>query len=319
MPHAGADSRAFSAVVELGDILERIAEVAEPPTDGVMVESQIGILWDAEGWWSWETPHLPNDAIAYSEEVRAAHRAFWRSGHSVDFVRPGGDVSRYRLLVVPSLYALTAQTAEWLEDYVRSGGHLVVGFASGTADENQRIATGGYLGMLRSLLGIRSEQVLPCADGDAVTLDTGMSAGAWTELLHVESAEVLARYASGPLAGEPAITRNTVGAGTAIYVSTKLEQPSWDAFLDDLATGLDIGGLIENSANHGVEAVRRRGANGDYLFLLHHGSRPVVAEGEGVDLVSGESDTILIPPGGVAVIREGGRSWEVRLAGESEV
>ena len=42
VPHAGADTRAFEAVVELGGILETIAEVAEPPADGVVVESQIG-------------------------------------------------------------------------------------------------------------------------------------------------------------------------------------------------------------------------------------------------------------------------------------
>ena len=52
VPHAGADTRAFEAVVELGGILEKIAEVAEPPADGVVVESQIGIVWHAEGWWS---------------------------------------------------------------------------------------------------------------------------------------------------------------------------------------------------------------------------------------------------------------------------
>jgi len=311
VPHAGPESRAFAAVEELGGILERIAEVAEPPADGVLLESEVAIVWDAEGWWSWETPHLPNDAIEYPDEVRAAHRALWRAGHAVDFVRPGGDVSRYRMLVVPALYALTASTAGWLWAYARDGGDLVVTFASGTADETQRIVTGGYPGMLRTLLGIRGEQILPRAESDFVPLTSGLRAGAWTELLHAESAHVVDRYESGPLAGMPAITRNDVGAGTATYVSTKLEQISLDRFLAEAASRAGIQPLLPAARVLGVEAVRRRGAAGDYLFLLHHGEQAVRVEGEGVDLISGAQGSIVVQPGGVAVVRESARTWSL--------
>lgn len=314
VPHAGADSRAFEAVVELGDILTKIAEVAEPPAEGPVIESQAAIVWDAEGWWSLETPHLPNDAIDYSGEVRAAHRALWRSGHAADFVRPGADVSAYRMLVVPALYALTAATADWLEEYARAGGHLVVTFASGLADENQRIVTGGYPGMLRSLLGVRGEQIVPRADGDLVTLSNGMTGGSWTELLRAESAGVIARYDSGPLAGMPAITRREVGDGIVTYVSTKLEQESLDAFLSESAAEAGIEALFPEARVFGVEAVRRRGGGGDYLFLLHHGELPVRVDGRGVDLITGAEDRIELAPGRAAVIREAGRSWSIREA-----
>lgn len=311
VPHAGADSQAFEAVVELGGILEKIAEVAAPPADGVVVESDVAVVWDAEGWWSLETPHLPNDAITYSDEVRAAHRALWRGGHAVDFVASGADVSRYRMLVVPALYAITAATVDWLEEYVRAGGHLVVTFATGLADENQRIVPGGYPGMLRDLLGIRGEQILPRADGDTVPLSNGMTGGSWTELLHAETAEVVARYESGPLAGVPAITRRELGEGSATYVSTKLEQESLDAFLAGVASTAGVEAVFPDSRAFGVEAIRRRGADGDYLFLLHHGGRPVRVDGEGVDLISGAVDGVVLQPGAVAVIREGSAAWSI--------
>ncbi|WP_350353220.1 beta-galactosidase [Microbacterium sp. A8/3-1] len=314
VPHAGADSQAFEAVVELGEILEKIAEVAAPPADGVVVESDVAVVWDAEGWWSLETPHLPNDAITYSDEVRAAHRALWRGGHAVDFVAPGADVSRYRMLVVPALYAITAATVDWLEEYVGAGGHLVVTFATGLADENQRIVPGGYPGMLRDLLGIRGEQILPRTDGDTVPLSNGMTGGSWTELLHAETAEVVARYESGPLAGVPAITRRELGEGSATYVSTKLEQESLDAFLAGVASTAGVEAVFPESRAFGVEAIRRRGADGDYLFLLHHGERPVRVGGEGVDLISGAVDGVVLQPGAVAVIREGSAEWSIAAA-----
>lgn len=320
VPHTGADSRTFRSAVELGEMLEKISEVADPPADGVIVESLIGVVWDAEGWWSLETPHLPNDAIRYSDEVRAAHRAFWRGGHAVDFVRPGADVSKYRLLVVSALYAMTEETVQWLEEYVRSGGHLVVTIASGLADENQRISLRGYPGMLRSLLGVRSEQILPRADEDAVELDNGLEGRSWTERLHTESADALARYGSGTLEGMPAITRRELGSGTATYVSTKLVQASLDAFFTDLATELGIAPVLADALTFGVEAVRRRGATADYLFLLHHGDRAVRAAGSGIDLLTGAVDSIPLEPGQVAVIREAGHEWSIEwaeVAGES--
>lgn len=314
VPHAGADTRAFRGVVELGEMLEKISEVAEPPETGPVVESLIGVVWDAESWWALETPHLPSDAIRYSDEVRAAHRALWRGGHAVDFIRPGADVSTYRLLVVPALYAVTDETVRWLEEYVRAGGHVVVTIASGLADGNQRIALGGYPGRLRSLLGIRAEQILPREDGDTVELSNGLEGCAWTEDLHVESAETLASHASGDLAGSPAITRRELGEGTATYVSTKLLQASLDAFFADLATELGIAPVLAGALDFRIEAVRRRGASADYLFLLHHGDRPVSVFGTGTDLLTGAADRIRLEPGQVVVIREAGRDWTIEWA-----
>lgn len=312
VPHAGADSRSFETVVELGGILEKIAEVAAPPADGRVVDAQIGIVWDAEGWWSLETPHLPTDALHYSDEVRAAHRGLWRGGFASDFVRPGSDASHYRLLVVPALYAMTEATAAWLETYVQDGGHLIVSFATGLADQDQRVVSGGYPGMLRSLLGVRAEQILPLAGDATVELENGWEATLWTELLHLESADSLTTYRTGPLAGLPAITRRSVGAGSATYVSTKLAQRSLDALLGAVAEAAGVSPVLADAATLGVEVVRRRGAAADFVFVLNHSDSAVVLDGRGLDLISGAEDRITVAGGGVAVIRESSRDWSIR-------
>jgi beta-galactosidase len=48
----------------------------------------------------------------------------------------------------------------------------------------------------------------------------------------------------------------------------------------------------------GVEAVRRRGADGDFVFILNHTDAPVQVAGE--DLLGGDGT---VPAGGVAVVR----------------
>ena len=304
VPHAGASTRRFEAVCELGSILERIAPAVQLPVDGSLVEAEVGILWHADGGWALEPPHLPSDSIRYSDEVRATHRSFWRAGIPVDFVRPGADTSRYRLLVVPCLYPLSDAQVTWLEQYVEAGGELVVTFLSGIADPSLRIAPGGYPGRLRELLGVRVQEMLPLPAGEQVALDSGAVAEEWTELVEAVDAEVLARYTHGELAGLPAITRAARGDGHTLYISARLRQDSRDAFLSGTAQRLGIRPTLAGAAELGLEVVRRRGDGADHVFLLHHGEEPVSVRAEGTELLSGRdaADGVQVEPGGVAVL-----------------
>ncbi|WP_419705682.1 beta-galactosidase [Promicromonospora sp. NFX87] len=306
VPHVGPESRTFEGVVELGSLLGRLQEIAEPPQDGPVIEADVAILWDANGRWSLQTPHLPNDDLDYTAEVRATHRALWRAGAAVDFVRPGTDAARYRVLFVPTLMAMDSGTVEWLTRYVEAGGHLVVGRFTGIADEHQRVAPGGYPGRLRDLLGIRVTEHHPLDPAETQELSDGSTVDQWTERMDPPRAEVLATYTQGPLAGLPAVTRHPVGDGSATYVSARMVQESWDAFVAARLTEHGVGPVVPEAVGTGLEAIRRRGAAGTYLFLLHHGDRPVRIAGQGHDLVTdAPTDTgIVVPAGGYAVIRE---------------
>lgn len=306
VPHVGPESRTFEGVVELGALLGRLQEIAEPPHDGPVVEADVAILWDANGRWSLQTPHLPNDDLDYTEEVRATHRALWRAGVAVEFLRPGADAARYRVLFVPTLMAMDSGAVEWLTRYVEAGGHLVVGRFTGIADEHQRVAPGGYPGRLRDLLGIRVTEHRPLDPAETQELSDGSTVDQWTERMDPPRAEVLATYTQGSLAGLPAVTRHPVGDGSATYVSARMVQESWDAFVAARLAEHGVGPVVPEAVGTGLEAIRRRGAAGTYLFLLHHGDRPVRIAGQGHDLVTdAPADAgIVVPAGGYAVIRE---------------
>ena len=227
VPHAGGDDELFAPVVELGRILEAISEVTAPPTDGILHHADVGILWHADSWWTLETPSMPHDGLPYREEVRAAHRSFWRAGIATDFVRPGADASRYRLLVVPALIAMSTKTAAWLRDYVEAGGRLVVTYLSALTDENQRVGLGGYPAVLRELLGITVSELLPLAPEEAVHLEDGSRASEWVERVRLADASALTSYRDGPVAGRPAVTSVARGAAPR-YLSARLVQEDRD-------------------------------------------------------------------------------------------
>ena len=316
VPHAGADSATFRAVCELGSVLDSIAEVLSPPADGRLVDSGIAVWWHAEGWWALENRSLPSDHLSYSDAVRSVHRAAWHAGLQVDFTRPGSDLSRYQVLLVPSMFALDDDAVRSAEEFVAGGGHLVVWPFTGIADENLHVVTGGYPGRLRELVGLRVEHIAPLAPGETVTLDDGSTGSVWSELVQPVDATVLRRYRGGDLDGQPALTRVQRGAGTVTYVSTHLDVAATRALLEEVASGAGVTPVVPDRPGD-VEVVRRRGSDHDYLFVLNHGPVPARVTGPGLDLVGGTrtDDGAPVAAGGYLVVREdAGAAWAVTLA-----
>jgi len=314
VPHAGRDSRVFREAVAIGDALSRIAEVAAPPETGPIVSADIAVLWHADGWWALENRALPSEALDYSDAVRGAHQALWQTGHAVDFVRPGADLSGYRLVLVPSMFALDGRAVRALSEYVSGGGHLAVWYFSGIADENLHVAPGGYPGRLRDLLGIRVDEFLPLAADESVTLSDGTTGTLWSESVALGTAAAVTRYRGGPLDGRPAITRNDLGQGRAHYISTRLSPAALGTLLTEFAARAGVRPVLGSAAPPGVEAIRRNGRRASYLFLLNHGDTPVVVTGSGTDLLSGSgcASGLTVAAGGAAVIREVGKTQVVR-------
>ncbi|MBB6118344.1 beta-galactosidase [Nocardiopsis algeriensis] len=302
VPHAGPESRIFREICELGEVLGRLAEVRDAD-----VLADAAVVWDPESWWAMGAASLPSKDLDYLEAVRQAHRVLWRSGRTVDFVRPDRDLPQVPLLVVPSLYLLSDRAAERLARWTEDGGTLVVTYMSGIADPTGTVRTGGYPGALRDLLGIRVEEMYPMAPGETVGMDVGMvreEVSRWSEHVHLTGAEAVARYAGGPLDGFPGVTRRRHGAGEAWYVSAHLNDRGLGRVITEAA---GAGAFPEED----LDVVRRVGPEGVWVFLTNHGrhaqridpARLGLGPGS-VDLLSGTpAEGLRLPGGGVAVLR----------------
>lgn len=318
VPHAGRDSRIFAEATQLGAAVERLAEI-----EGSLVSADTAILWDADSWWALESAGervLPSGHLRYLDALRAEHAALWRAGIVCDFARPETDLSAYRLVLLPASYLLSDKAADALREYARGGGHLVVSFFSGIVDDRHHVRTGGYPGALRDILGVTVTEFHPLAPGEAIKLRgapghsgiaDGLSHGTiWSERLRPDGADVIATYAGGALAGEPAITRNSFGGGLAWYVSTRLERPAHEKLLKSAAAAAGAGPAMPDMPP-GVEVVRRHGAAGQerrhqWLFALNHSGGAVTLRAAGVELLTGRAvrGRLRLGPGEVVVIRE---------------
>ncbi|MGK9148996.1 beta-galactosidase [Plantibacter flavus] len=314
LPHAGRDSRIFRDITTLGGHLRALREVQ----GSVVADVQVAILHDNEAGWAVKSGLKPINRPSYAESARAVHNALFERAVTADIVPPWAALADYRLVVVPGLFLVSDTNARAVRDYVEAGGTVLVTWFSGIVDEVNTVRTGGFPGAFRDLLGVSSEEFSPLTVEERVALDNGWTAKRWTEFMRApedgSGVEIVARYAGGTVSGAPAITRRTVGAGAAWYLSADLEAADLGALVDRLLS--ESGVEPAAAVPRGVEAVRRRSASESYLFLINHTAEPAWADASGTDLLTGTLHDGQVPlaAGAVAVLRESG-AWSTGSQG----
>lgn len=304
LPHSGVQSRTWQEISVLGNELSRIAPVA-----GSGSRAEIALYFDWDAWWGLTESHgLPRNDFDYPGLVTSHYRPFYEGHHAVDLVCSASDLSPYRLVVVPNAYLVSDEFTQALEDFVAGGGTLVCSFFSGVVDENNQVRQPAYPGAFRYLIGAYIDEYWPARAGDefavAFTDGTTCEAGWWQESIHPEAARVLGSFASGDLAGRPAVLANELGAGRVIYIGTRLDAHGLAATLLGAAHGIDP---VIGEAPGFVEATRRVSETAEYLFLLNHSgteSAVLSVPPGGTDLIAGTtvSRSLTLPPLTVALL-----------------
>lgn len=309
VPHNGPRSRTFREVANLGSELEVHRDLV-----GTRVDAQVAIVLDWSSWWALELDSHPSVDVAMREALLSHYAPLHAAGVTCDVVPPDGDLSRYRLVVAPNLYMLTEAAASNLEQYVASGGHLLLSFFSGVVDEHDRVHPGNYPGPLRDLIGARIEEWQPLQQAATVKVqlsealgDMPSAARIWTELVAPEGADTLARFVDGDLAGAPAVLRHNHDQGSVWYLATRLDDTGMRTVMDAATAAAGVEPVLPHLPA-GVEAVRRTSADGvTTIFLLNHRAEPVTVPlpAAATDLISRTTvhTQITLEPRGVALLR----------------
>ncbi|SDL70446.1 beta-galactosidase [Nonomuraea jiangxiensis] len=283
LPHAGTGTKIWREVEALGAELAGLAGVA-----GSTVTAEAAILLDHSSVWAQDHPAQPSSELDPVEEAKRWHAALWRAGITCDLAHPEGDLTGYRLVLVPQLYLVSDSGAANLAAFVRRGGVALVGPYSGIVDEHDRVRLGGYPGAWRELLGVSVEEFFPL-DGP-IRLASGARAGVWSEVARSTGAQVLDTYATG----EPARTRNEWGEGAAHYLTTRLDAAALAGVLAEVCAEAGVEPVATTAP--GVEVVRRSHADGrSFLFAINH-----TAEDAVVTLPDG--GTVAVPAGDARVV-----------------
>ena len=255
----------------------------------------------------------------YNDVLRPFYDALYRMNAEVDFVDPSTtDLSRYKLIIVPALYAASDAEIERLNSFAKAGGHLLYTFKSGFSDENVKVRSTAQPGLIAEAAGVHYNQfAIPenvSLEGDPFGAGKENTARWWMELLTPTTAETLAKYHHPVWEKYAAVTRNTYGKGEVTYVGF---MPS-DALAEKImAEVVKRAGLWGTQQTLHFPTIVRSGvlANGHPVhYFLNYSTAAVQASygfAAGKDLLSGQivlqNGTVALPAWGVAIIEESGR------------
>jgi beta-galactosidase len=253
----------------------------------------------------------------YNDVLRPFYDALYRMNSEVDFVDPSTtDLSAYKLIIAPALYAASDVEIERLNAFAKAGGHLLYTFKSGFSDENVRVRSSTQPGLIAEAAGVTYNQfVIP----EAVGLENDpYKAGAadntarwWMELLTPTTATVVARYRHPVWGKYAAITRNTYGKGEVTYVGFMPSDVLTEKIVEDTVKRAGLWGPQQSTH---FPTIVRSGvlSNGHRVhYFLNYSADPAgvsYAFTDGTDLLSGRRVTqggnLSLPAWGVAVMEE---------------
>lgn len=164
-----------------------------------------------------------DDRVNYMTVLNQMYGALYSLNAGVDFIFPEkANFEDYRVVLVPPLYVASDGLLSKLAAYVENGGHVVMAFKSGFANEYSTVRWEKAPGPLRKAAGFYYQEfsTLPeplALKGDPYAAGPDNRVSVWAEMIVPESAEPLAVYDHPFFGRYPAITRNKYGRGTLTY------------------------------------------------------------------------------------------------------
>lgn len=315
--HCGHENtRVFREVTQVGEALQKLDNLI-----GTSVEPEAAIIFDWENRWAIQDyKGMHNGKKDYEHTCIKHYESFWKKGVPVDIISMDSDFSRYKLLIAPMLYMIKPGVAERIAEFVREGGTFVTTYTSGMVDENDLCFLTGFPGPLREVTGVWAEETDALYDGDvnyavpvpgnSLNLSGEYKVKQLCDVIHAETAKVLAVYKDDYYKDMPALTVNEYGKGKAYYIAFRNNGGFETDFYGSLMDELKLKKSLNAGLPAGVTAQLRTDGSKDFVFVMNFTPEEhTVALNEPSpvkELLSGESvDGVLtLQPFGVKIIEK---------------
>ncbi len=218
---------------EISRIAHELREHGDLLTD-IQVDADVALLYSQDSRYAFEfQPCLNNPATgegdprSYQRIFGALYRACFDARVQTAIVHPAQDFEHFRVLVVPAAYIASDALLDRLAGYVEGGGHLLLTFRTGYADEHARARPRRAPDRLRQAVGASYNEYsnlarpLPLRVGDGgLSIPGDAMAHGWADGLELEGATPLAYYDHPHFGKFPAIVSQPFGRGRVTYCGT---------------------------------------------------------------------------------------------------
>jgi beta-galactosidase len=320
--HDFEPNRAYAEVSRVGNDLKRVG----PKLVDLKKDNQVAVLYSLDSnsalgfmpYDKWSKPLPPAfHTDGYRRIFERVNAALYKANVETDIVfADAPDFSKYKLLIVPALYISNDALLQKISDFVKDGGHVIMTFKSGEANENFAVRWQTAPGPLRAATGFKYQEnstlVKPLKlKGDPYGVGDKNEVDTIAEFIQLETAQALAWY-DHPFFGKyPAITRNTYGKGSLLYQGTEIGDDLQVAVLKDELNKIGMSGADQHLPDR-VSIKHAISKDGKKLhFYYNYSASPVsvtYSYKAGTELLTEASlspdQKLELKPWGVVIIQE---------------
>lgn len=270
--HIGNENtRVFKDVSTLGKRLNGLDMIA-----GTLTDAKVAMLFDWDNKWAIDESQgfaLKDKKVMQTLEM--CYKPLWERGIDTDVIGRDDNFSPYKVLICPMLYMVSDELQKKLVSFVQNGGILLCTYMTGMVDENDLCHLGGFpAGKLKEVFGIWNEEIdtlFPFETVKVKSYDFGETVAIdYCELIHADSAEVLAEYDQEFYKGMPAATINKYGEGYACYVAFRDKGDYIKNIINMLLNKVDVVSGFDGELPYGCTAHTRTDGEQVYVFLENY-------------------------------------------------
>ncbi len=263
--------------LEAIEVGKELASLGPLPPPG---KAPVAMVHDYEA--SWITRIQPQGiTFRFDELMLRWYEAVRRLGLDVDFIRPGGNLKGYALVLVPTM-PFVSDAAE--RAFAAADGVVLYGPRTGSKTRHHAIPENLPPGPIQSLVKARVLEVSSLRPGLSETVGGKVkgTASRWREYLEVQGGEVLGRFAEGDAA--------LVASGKQHYLAC---WPDGGLLASVMALVAKKAGLKTVVLPEAVR-IRRRGS---LLYVFNYGDKAWPAPFKGKPILGGKS----VPAQGLSI------------------
>ena len=271
LDHSNTPNRRF---LEFSDLCKKVAQLNI--LDNTYIVSDAAIIYSPEAEAAFRI-QPQTEGFSYIKQLTAFHSALTKFGANIDVVPSNADLSRYKLVIAPSLHINKKESTENLYRYVINGGTLVLTARSGVKDEHNNCIMDTLPTVFKELIGADVAEYDPIGNGKRTIRDFAgneYECSQWCDIMRLSTARAYAEYNDGEYRCMPSVTMNRYCNGVAYYVGTICRSDFYEDFVSNLMMQTGIPKL--KGLPRGVEVTTRTNSRDEYICFFNNSEESAV-------------------------------------------
>ena len=213
-------------------------------------------------------------------EMQKFYKAFYDQNVGVDVIPEYREFSSYKVVILPQMIITKPEMEEKVEAFVKNGGTVIVTYRHAVKDADNNVPFGETLPVhYNALAGLTVEETESLQDYDAFpVVGSGVfegvegTGGIFRDMIKVQDAEVLFRYADAFYQEFAAVTRKQTGKGTLYYVGCGLEEKITKLLMEQVMRDCHFQMV---PSEEGLEIVTRGNEKQKVTMYINHNAKEV--------------------------------------------